>query len=319
MNKASTGIILVVTAFLALSANGQNGGLPEIFAGASKQIAKATTVAEFPANTFLENIAVAKNGDLFVTSLEDGKIFRVKPSGEKSEFIKIDGKIAGITFGKGSQLIVTGWAEGKTPSIFVISGDGRLQSTTAIDGAVFLNGIIPFEKDLYLIADSYRGAIWQFDGKTKKYGIWLEDASLSRNNASNPFPGVNGLRRRNGDLYITNTEQQKIYRIPISSDGRPGTSVLFAKDVNGDDFAFDESGNLFVTTHVYNSVVKIDPKGKVSIVAEQEQGAAGSTSLAFGRGKAGKSIYFVTNGGMSLPPAGGVQAAKVVRLELTNK
>jgi hypothetical protein len=74
---------------------------------------------------------------------------------------------------------------------------------------------------------------------------------------------------------------------------------------------------LYGTTHVYNSVVKITPDGQITTIATAEQGVAGSTALAFGRSAGDNtSLYVTTNGGMSLPLPTGLEAAKVVRLEV---
>lgn len=300
---------------LPIGANARE--LPPIFLNTPKAIVSAKTVAEFAAPTFLENIAVDKTGTLFVTSLEDGKIYQIAPGGAKREFARIGGKIAGITFDRKGNLLVTGWAGGKTPSVFRVAPNGMAEVLTTIEGAAFLNGITHLGGDKFLIADSYRGAIWEFDAKTKKYGIWLEDAVLARSNPNNPFPGVNGLKRFGNVLYATNTERQTLLRIPLEAGGRAGTPKTLVEKINGDDFALDESGNLYVTTHVYNSVVRIAPDGTMKVIAESGEGVTGSTALAFGRGKKDRqAIFVVTNGGMSLPPQDGVQSAKVVRLEV---
>ncbi|MBC7807012.1 MAG: SMP-30/gluconolactonase/LRE family protein [Akkermansiaceae bacterium] len=291
--------------------------LPPIFAATPKQLVPAKTVAEFPKNTFLENIVVDKSGTLFVTSFEDGKIYRVTPSGEKSEFAAVAGTIAGITFDRDGNLLVTGWAGKKTPSVFRVSPTGAVETLTAIKGGMFPNAITPLKGDIYLIADSYKGVIWAFDAQTNQCRVWLDAPALTRRDAKNPVPAVNGLKVFGNTLYATNTQRQQIWRIPISPDGKAGTPKLFMEKINGDDFALDGAGNLYVTTHFYNSVVRITPNKKVTIIAGAEQGMTGSTSLAFGKGNADRNALFVvTNGGMSLPPKGGVQPAKVVRLDI---
>jgi sugar lactone lactonase YvrE len=289
--------------------------LPPLFANTPKALVAAQTIAEYPAQTFLENLAVNARGDIFITSLEDGKILRVTAKGVKSEFATIAGKIAGLAFDRNENLIVSGWAEGKTPSVFIVDKAGKLVSTTPIDGAMFLNGITWLRGDTFLIADSYKGAIWAFDAKAQRAAIWLADASLARSNEKNPFPAVNGLKVFRNTLYATNTERQTLLRIPISADGKAGQPAVFVEKMNGDDFALDVRGNLYVTTHVFNNVVKITPQGKMTIIAELAQGLAGCTALAFNR----EALYVVTNGGMTLPPAGGVQSAKVVRLSVNGK
>ena len=54
----------------------------------------------------------------------------------------------------------------------------------------------------------------------------------------------------------------------------------------------------------------------MTVIAAESEFVTGDTALAFGRGKDKNAIFVVTNGGMSLPPAGGVQTAKIVRLEV---
>lgn len=304
-------IFLIIIFFGAINGAAQ---LPPIFAETTREIVEAKTVAEFPVNTFLENIAVNKKGDLFINSYEDGKIYRVTPNGAKSEFAKIDGKIAGLVFDKKENLIVSGWANGKTPSVFIVSKQGKVESTTAIDGGMFPNGVTNLNGDIFLIADSYKGVIWAFDAKLKKVSVWLEDESFKRGDVQNGTPAINGLKIFGKTLYATNTQNQKILRIPILAGNKAGKPEIWLEKINGDDFAFDSNGNLFVTTHVYNNVLKITPSGKTTIIAENGN-VVGDTSLAFGRGKNKNAIYVVTNGGLSNPPKEGVQTAKIVRIE----
>jgi len=88
-------------------------------------------------------------------------------------------------------------------------------------------------------------------------------------------------------------------------------------NINLDDFAFDEKGNLYGSTHVYNNVVRIDPERRTTIIAGLDQGVAGSTAVAFGRSAHDlHALYVTTNGGMSSPPDGGIQPGRVVRLEV---
>jgi DNA-binding beta-propeller fold protein YncE len=314
--KFTAFVFLILVAASAGAA--QTGGLAPIFEGTPREPKKARVVAEFPANTFLENIAVGGAGELFVTSLEEGAVYRIEPrTGVKTEFAKLNGKIAGIALDRNGGMLLTGWADGKTPSVFFVDRRGRLRATVAVEGAVFLNGITPLGGDKFLIADSYKGVIWAFDARSRRYEVWLADDALARGDATNPFPGVNGLRIHGGAVYATNTERQKVFRIKLLPGGKAGKPELFAERINGDDFAIDPAGNLYVTTHVYNSVVRVAPDGTTAVVAELGEGAAGATALAYGRGKGDRTdLYFVTNGGMSLPPPGGVQKAKVVRLTI---
>jgi hypothetical protein len=64
-------------------------------------------------------------------------------------------------------------------------------------------------------------------------------------------------------------------------------------------------------------VVKITPDGKITTIAQAEQGMVGTTAVAFGKSESSLThLYVVTNGGMSFPPPTGVEPAKVARLEV---
>ncbi len=314
--KRKIRFILLTLGLLVFGQPNRAQQLPPIFADTPKQIVAARTIAEFPVNTFLENVAVDKKGDLFVNSYEDGKVYRVTTVGAKTEFAQITGKVAGIAFDKKGNLIISGVTIDKKAAVFRVDKSGKVEMLAIIEGAIFLNGVTHLSGDIFLIADSYKGAIWEFDARTKTAAVWLMDESLARANTSNPTPAVNGLKIYKNNLYATNTQNQKIFRIPILAGGKAGKPEMFAEKINGDDFAFDEKGNLFVTTHVYNNVVRIATDGKMTIIAAENEFVTGDTSLVFGRGRDKNAVFVVTNGGMSLPPTGGVQTAKIVRLEV---
>ncbi len=224
--------------------------LPPIFADAPVQPVPAQTITQFPVNTFLENIAVSEDGSLFIASLEEGTIYRVTPEGERRVFAQIVGRVAGLAFDSEGNLLATGWAGGETPSVFRVSSQGEVETLAAIEGAMFLNGITHFEGDRFLIADSYRGVIWSFDAQSRDYSIWLEGAALARADARNTFPGVNRIKVFDGALYATNMDRQQILRIPIE-EGRARTPEILCSEINGDDFAFDADGTLYITnTHL---------------------------------------------------------------------
>jgi sugar lactone lactonase YvrE len=292
-------------------------GLPPIFAETPVALATAREVATFPPQTFLESIAIGPDNTLYVSSHLDGKVFRIGTDGMPTEYGVIDGKATGLAMTPTGTLLLTAWDAQDVPTVFTLSPEGVVTVLATLPDAIFLNGMTPLATDLYLIADSYRGAIWKLNAATKTVRIWLEHSSLARSSTENPFPAVNGLKIYGNALYASNTEKMQIIKIPIQDDHQPGEPEVFKQPVNLDDFAFDQEGNLYGTTHIYNSVVKITPAGTITTIATAEQGMTGSTALAFGQGTGNDtSIYVVTNGGMSLPPDSGVESAKVVRLEV---
>ena len=300
---------------LATAASAQS--LPPIFERTPVALVAATTIAEFPVNTFLENIAIDAQGTLFVTSYEDGKVYRLAPGGARHLHAQVDGHVAGIALDGHGGLVVSGTSADRQPTMYAIDASGQVTTIARLDGGKFPNGVVRLAGERFLVADSYRGAIWEVDRVARTARIWLEDALLARADAGNPLPAVNGLKIDRGVLYASNTAKQILLRIPLGKGGAPGRPTLFVGRVNLDDFAFDRQGNLYGTTHVYQSVVRVTPAREITIVAGLDQGMAGSTAVAFGRTAADRdTLYVVTNGGMSLPPPGGVQPGKVVRLDV---
>jgi len=300
-------------------------GLPAIFADTPTVLVPARQIAEFPANTFVESIAIGVDNTLFITSHYDGKVYRIGADSVPVLHATIAGKATGLVLTPAGNLLLSAWDAENISTVFTISPEGDVAVLVTMPDAVFLNGLTPLKTaslasavgDRYLIADSYRGAIWELDAAARSVQIWLEHPDLARSSPDKEFPAVNGLKIYGDYLYASNTEKMQLVRIPIQADGQPGEPEIVLSAVNLDDFAFDQEGNLYGTTHVYNSVVKIAPDGTMTTIAEAEQGMAGSTALAFGCSEDDRTgLYVTTNGGMSYPLPTGIEPAKVVRLEV---
>ncbi|MFN6568376.1 gluconolactonase [Dendronalium sp. ChiSLP03b] len=294
-----------------------SAGLPPIYADTAIDLAPAKIIASFPVNTFLENLAIAPDGTIFVTNHEIGKIVRITPDGNQQIHATVEGKVSGLAFTDNGGLVATGWNADSVPVVSLVANDGTVETLLTLPDAIFLNGITPLSGSQYLTADSYRGAIWLIDVAQRRGSIWLEHALLSRSSAESVFPAANGLKRFGNLLYVSNTEKMLLLRIPMNTANEPGEPEIFVEQTNIDDFTFDVEGNLYGATHIYNSVVRITPDGSTTIIAQAEQGVIGSTAVAFGQtGSDRTAIYVVTNGGMFLPPPTGVVPANVVRLEV---
>ena len=290
--------------------------LPPLFANTPISLVPTQIIAEFPANTFLESIVVAADNTLFLTSHYEGKVMRIGSDRVPATHATVAGKATGLAATSEGDLLLSGWDQQETCVVWRIKPTGEVSVVATLPEAVFLNGLTRLTNDLYLIADSYRGAIWQLDGAQGTVKVWLEHPLLARGNAENPVPGVNGLKIFDQALYASNTQSTQLLRIPLQADLQPGKPEVFVQSVNLDDFAFDQAGNLYGATHFYNSLVRIAPDGTVTTIAQLEQGMAGTTAAAFGHGEHQVNLYVTTNGGMSLPPATGIEPAKVVQLQV---
>lgn len=179
------------------------------------------------------------------------------------------------------------------------------------------------------MADSANGFVGRlelttgtFDTSTFRFPLEMdpvEDARL-------PI-GVNGIQIRNEFLYWTNSFQACIYRITITPTGfpakhaRPELIANLSKGVNFlDDFTFDVNGNIYASTNLVNSIVFIDVQSKeweTVVGGIGEMTVAGSTSVAFGRGRKDKEILYVSTSGAIATPVNGteIEGAKVVAID----
>jgi hypothetical protein len=290
--------------------------LPDLFSDALIALVPAHTIAEFPANTFLESIVVADDNTLFVTSHHEGKVIRIGADGVPTTHAAVAGKATGLATAPDGSLLLSGWDDQNTCVIWRIGLDGTARVLITLPDALFLNGLTRLSDQLYLIADSYQGAIWELNLAQASVRIWLEHPLLKRANLENATPSINGLKVFDQVLYASITQNFQILRIPIQANFQPSEPKIFVSNANIDDFAFDQAGNLYGTTHVFNSVVKIAPDGCMTTIAQAEQGMVGSTAAAFGKADERSHLYVTTNGGMSFPPPTGIESAKVVRLEV---
>ncbi len=75
-----------------------SAGLPPIYADTSIELVPAKVITSFPVNTFLENLAIAPDGTIFVTNHEAGKIVRITPDGNQQIHASVEGKVSGLAF-----------------------------------------------------------------------------------------------------------------------------------------------------------------------------------------------------------------------------
>jgi WD40 repeat protein len=220
---------------------------PTLFSDTPIALVPAHTIAEFPINTFLESIVVSDDNTLFITSHYEGKVIRIAADGVPTTHTTIAGKATGLAISTDGSLLLSGWDDQDICVVWQIASDGATKVLMSLPDAVFLNGLTHLTDQFYLIADSYRGAIWQLDVVQSRVHLWLEHPLLARANAENGTPGVNGLKIFGDVLYASNTQNAQIIRIPIQANFQSGEPEIFVQNANIDDFAFDKAGNLYGT------------------------------------------------------------------------
>ena len=312
-----------------------------------------TTVAQFPAGYFLENVAVRADGSMLVTALNKKELWYLPAptTGTPVQPLLLH------TFDQPPFDIVE-----TTRDVFYVDTTNYLtdhasslqrvdlrhwepgmpvpvQPVLKFPSPVYaLNGSDRLSPNVILVADSGAGLIWRVDlsadGMKGTARVWLRDLSMKPTLFSllNKQPGINGLEyaEQSHFLYYTSTARRLFMRVRVDpmTLNPAGAPELVASGHQWDDFAIDEhAGVAYITTHRENTIerVPLDPHPHSGQVTQTVAGIPfderliGSSDFAWGRGPEGDGsvAYVTTDGGFTAPPPDGVvRSAKVLRIKL---
>lgn len=327
----------------------------------SQDVRPVETIYEFSKNYFLENIAIRSNGGVLVTVHNRNELVYVDPHypqqpkpASAAVIYKFETGVSGIVEVEHDQFYVSVGEIGKQGSYGVyrvdmsefasdnhgnVTSNADVEKVATVPDALFLNGsaLLSREKGIILLADSIVGAVFALNVKSGKVDTWLKDRQLEKVTENPMMPGVNGIKIHNGHLYLSNTDAKTFLRVELllkSSSSNINITTAKSEDtaaagkveivqrrLNADDFAFDEDGSAYLTTHVYESVVKLDATadGKRSTIAGGlgDIVCAGTTAAAFGRTEHDRtSLYVTTHGGIGYRDQSELGPARLLRIEV---
>ena len=277
------------------------------------------TVATWRAPAFLENVAIDAEGAVFVTVYSHNRVDRYDPATRAvTEFADVPAPPMGLAFDANGTLWMTAGTLRQGPgSVYRVERDGAVRQWCELPDALFINGCTmhPNGRTL-LVCESASGRILAIDvDKPGRWDVWLEGGRLKP--IVPGYPGANGIKIRDGWAWISVSGRRLMVRVPIQPDGSAGNIEVAATRLSADDFAFGMSGSVYITTHPEHTLVRLEPSGARSTLAGPEQGMVGSTACAFGRAPGDENaIYVTTDGGFLIPHEGGIQDAKLVRMEV---
>lgn len=176
---------------------------------------------------------------------------------------------------------------------------------TSITGSDIFNGLVrhPYNPHLLLAADSALGAVWRINVQTGAYSIAIQSPLLT--STATAHLGVNGLSAKGTHIYLTNSAQGLLAKVPLLPSGAAAglittisLSSAAGSDVVYDDLALDPTGRCkaaWIASHP-DYAIGVFPNGDQVVVRNLTM--YNPTAAAFGRG-GGKerSTLYVTLGG----------------------
>jgi sugar lactone lactonase YvrE len=270
-------------------------------------------VATWPVGTFVENLAALPTGGLVVSVLSRSEVELISPDGSRRVLATTPAPPAGIVASDEACFVLAG-EPGRGPyRVLQVGLDGQLSEWVSVPDARFLNGFTLANPGTGYAVDSMLGQIVRIDLDPPGHEVVLAHELLAKTTSMPEMPAVNGVKRRDDELILTNTERALALRAPLGANGPTGEVEVIAERLRGDDLAIGADGGIYVTTHIHNSLVRLGPDGGRVAIAGPDQGMAGSTACAFG---ALGGLYVTTTGGIVMPLNGVTQPAKLVRLDV---
>jgi len=143
-------------------------------------------------------------------------------------------------------LLVLDFAASKVLQVDPVSGASHVFSDLSAGSQPGLN-VLTFDRagNVY-VSGSFAGAVYKIGPQGGAATIWVQSDLLKTTGV--PGFGANGLafNRAQSTLFVNNTGNDTVVKVPVNHDGSAGTPAVFVNSVNGaDGLIIDEHDNLW--------------------------------------------------------------------------
>ncbi|HKF19282.1 MAG TPA: SMP-30/gluconolactonase/LRE family protein [Candidatus Dormibacteraeota bacterium] len=223
-----------------------------------------------------EGIAVDPTGNLYAASFAFAPVANVcvvSPDQRVVDVIPIpagpagDAALLGELFEPSQGLYAVDFANGTAPNGRLLRIDPATHAITILaTGFQAANAIAQDRHRDLFVSDSFAGTITKVAPDGSSSQVWAS-SSLLTTKGFPPF-GANGVAfdRNERFLYVANTGDSRVLRIPVEADGSAGPIEVFAQGSattqvlhGADGVMFDVRGNLYVCANQANEVQVLDP------------------------------------------------------------
>ncbi|WP_158820513.1 SMP-30/gluconolactonase/LRE family protein [Granulicella sp. S156] len=252
------------------------------------QAASAADILIGDAKSQPESLAVAPGGVLFVGSASSPFVYKVRSGSSTAEkFIDASAEGPG-TFFFGMLVDAasnTLWTCQLTPvpdttpvrrhtalrGFDLSTGAPKVRWSLPEDDSTCNDFSIGPDKALY-ITDTTNGKIYRLPAGASTAELYLEHRTLM---------GVDGITFLDGTLYVNNVVFNKLYRIPVDADGKPGKPIDIWMDqpVKGPDGMRAANGKLIVAENGSGTIAAITVNGEKASVTVLKEGLKSPTGV----------------------------------------
>jgi hypothetical protein len=248
-----------------------------------------------------ESLTIAPGGVLIVGSASSPFVYRVKPGATTAEkFIDVSSEPPGTFFlGMLADASTnTLWTCQLTPvpnttpparhtalrSFDLTTGAAKIRWNLPGDNNVCNDFTIGPDKALY-ISDTIPGRIFRLASGATSAELYLEHPTLR---------GIDGITFLDGVLYENNVIFNKLYRIPVGADGKPGTPVDIWTDqpIKGPDGMRAANGKLLLAENASGKITALTVNGDKATVTVLKEGLNTPTGIE----PAGDTIWITERG-----------------------
>ena len=284
--------------------------LPKADALPEALVSDAHIVKTYGPGMWFEGIGAGPDGTLYLAENRgenyatgdkhqvEGQVIARRPDGQERVFFAAPkGSTVGVfAFGPDGTMYLAG--TGGNLGLWRIDPNGQGRLFAPMPRGAWPNGVTMGPDGQLYVADSSLGVIWRVAPQTGALSKAYEgDVLRARRYLALP-PGANGLHFFGRELFVTVSDSGKLLKFQLGEDGRLGEPAVAASGIPADDFTIDRQGSVYLTTHIYNTLVRVDPDGRRTVIATAAQGIVGATACVFGTGaKDQGTLYAVTDGG----------------------
>jgi len=242
-----------------------------------------------PTPSFLEGPSFDRDGNLWVTDIPWGRLFKITPDGTLSLAFEYDGEPNGLKFHKDGRAFITDHKHGimvfdpKTAKIAPYLERGRFERFKGVNDLVFAsNGDLYFTDQGMTGLQDASGRVYRLRGSGQL------DCLLDN------VPSPNGLALNKAEtiLYLCVTRNNAIWRVPLLAGGTVGRVGIFIQMSGGtgpDGMAMDEDDNLAICHVGFGTVWLFSRLGEPLYRIKSGAGLA-TTNCAYG-GRDRKSLF----------------------------